>query len=275
ELQDYLHAIEAQVDETEVVHEIESRMAELLTERGISGDKVVLPADVTYLQEQLGKPEDFTEDTDRPAHKTTAATPAKRLFRNTDNAMVAGVAAGLAQYFGIDVLIFRILFIAATFAGGWGIVLYLILWLLIPEAKTPSERLQMAGKPVTVNSLKEVVARADVASAAKRANIVAATTLNAVISVILKLVGIGLVLCGLCILLALFTAGGYLFVHTGNLFGQDIFPVGWEAHLLVYAAGTVAALLALLTIIFGVAAFKHRWPVSTWMAGGLVGVCCY
>jgi len=272
ELQDYLHAIQEQVDDAEIVHEIESRMAELLTEHGITGDKVVLAADIAYLQEQLGKPEDFLEDAEQPKTKTRRSSPAKRLYRDTDNAMVAGVAAGLAQYFGIDVLIFRILFVAAAFAGGWGIVLYLILWLLVPEARTASERLQMAGKPVTVNSLKEVVARADVAGAAKRANTVVAGTLNTAVSIVLKALGIGLVLCGLCILLALFTAGGYLLIHTGNLFGQDIFPFGWEAHLLIYAAGTVAALLALFTIIFGIAAFKRKWPVSSWVVGGLVGL---
>ncbi|HEU4967147.1 MAG TPA: PspC domain-containing protein, partial [Candidatus Saccharimonadales bacterium] len=121
ELQDYLQAIQEQVDDAEVVHEIESRMAELLTEHGVTGDKVVLAADMAYLQEQLGKPEDFMEDTERPKTKSGHSAPAKRLYRDTDNAMVAGVAAGLAQYFGIDVLIFRILFVAGAFAGGWGI----------------------------------------------------------------------------------------------------------------------------------------------------------
>jgi len=272
ELQDYLHAIQEQVDDAEVVHEVESRMAELLTEHGITGDKVVLAADVAYLQEQLGKPEDFTEEAEQPKTKTTASAPTKRLYRDTDNAMVAGVAAGLAQYFGIDVLIFRILFIIGVFAGGWGIILYLVLWLLMPEAKTASERLQMAGKPVTVNSLKEVVARADVAGAAKRANTVVAGTLNTAVSIVLKIAGICFVLSGLSILLALFTAGGYLLIHNGNLFGQDIFPVGLEAHLLIYTAGTVAAVLALFAIIFGIAAFKRKWSINSWMVGGLVGL---
>jgi phage shock protein PspC (stress-responsive transcriptional regulator) len=272
ELQDYLHAIEDQVEDPEVVHEVESRMAELLSERGISQDKVVLTSDITFLRDQLGKPEDFTEEADQPTGKSAAATPTKRFFRDTENAMVAGVSAGLAQYFGIDPLIIRLLFILGAFAGGWGIILYLILWLLVPEAKTPSERLQMAGKPITVNSLKEVVVRADVASAAKRANSVAARVINTTFYVVLKIVGVSLVLFGLFVLLAIFTAGGYLLVHTGSLFGQDIFPIGVKEHILTYSIGAGMALMSLFVIILGIAAFKRKWPVSSWVLGALVGL---
>lgn len=272
ELQDYLHAIEDQVGDVEVVHEIESRMAELLQERGISNDKVVLMPDVTYLRDQLGKPEDFIEDADQPPSKSTASTPTKRFFRDTDNAMVAGVAAGIAQYFGIDPIIVRLIFILGAFAGGWGIILYLILWLLVPEAKTPSERLQMAGKAITVNSLKEVVARADVAGAAKRANTTVAHIITTICYIALKVIGICLVLSGLLVLLAIFTAGGYLLIHTGNLFGQDIFPVGAKEHILVYIIGACMALLSLFVIILGIAAFKRKWPISSWVIGALVGL---
>ena len=167
ELKKYLEDIQKQVGEKDVVDEIELRMAELLAEHGVSGDKVVLSSDVEFLKKQLGSPADFIEEESETYTTTPRQLETKRLFRDTDNAVVAGVAAGLAQYFGVDVPLVRILFIIATVATfGWGILLYIALWLLVPEAKTSSDRLQMAGKPINVDSLKEIVERADVKGAA-------------------------------------------------------------------------------------------------------------
>ncbi|HUB94258.1 MAG TPA: PspC domain-containing protein, partial [Verrucomicrobiae bacterium] len=156
ELKTYLNAIKKHVSDESVLGEVELRMAELLHEHGVRGEQVVLLADVDFLKQQLGNPEDFADE-DEAKKAPEAQTESKRLFRDTSNAMIAGVAAGLASYFGLDVLIIRLLFVVATFTGGWGILIYILLWLLVPEAKTSSERLQMAGKPVTIGSLKEVV----------------------------------------------------------------------------------------------------------------------
>jgi hypothetical protein len=105
-LQEYLHEIKREVGPrgTDVVDEVELRMAELLAERGVQGDKVVLADDVDYLKEQLGSPKDFKGDdddmaSDQPAEETKQS---KRLFRDPDNALLAGVCAGLAKYFGVD-----------------------------------------------------------------------------------------------------------------------------------------------------------------------------
>ncbi len=146
-LKNYLEAIEKQVGDKDVMEEIELRMAELLTEHGINADKVVLPKDVDFLMEQLGNPKDFKEE-DETSSPTSKKTESKRLFRDTDNAMIAGVASGLAQYFGLDVILIRILFVVATIITfGWAILLYIVLWVLVPEVKTSSDRLQMAGRP--------------------------------------------------------------------------------------------------------------------------------
>ncbi len=94
ELRFYLDAIEKQVEDKEVVEEVELRMAELLTEHGIKGNKVVLPKDIDFLKEQLGNPKDFKEDSD--GTDTKVAADDKQLYPDTDNAMIAGVASGLA-----------------------------------------------------------------------------------------------------------------------------------------------------------------------------------
>jgi hypothetical protein len=104
ELRLYLESIEKAVKDKDVVNEIELRMAELLSEHGLDATKVILPSDVSFLKEQLGNPADFSEASDEQPAADSKQVDGRRLFRDTDDAMLAGVAAGLAQYFGIDTL---------------------------------------------------------------------------------------------------------------------------------------------------------------------------
>jgi len=272
ELRNYLDAIKKHVSDESVVGEIELRMAELLSERGVSGDKVVLPADVDFLKEQLGDPKDFAdEDVPEAADEKPTDTP-KRLFRDTDDAMLAGVASGLASYFGLEVVLIRILFIATAFMSGTGILIYILLWLLVPEAKTPSDRLQMAGKPVTIDSLKEVVERADVKGAAARANKSLAGPVNTAFKAILQIIGVGLVVLGLALLLSLFAGGAYTFLRSGAVVQDGIFPVGLKEHLVVYLAAGVGVIVSLFIVLFGMALFQRKWPIRPWITGILVGL---
>jgi phage shock protein PspC (stress-responsive transcriptional regulator) len=274
-LRQYLDAIEKQVKDKDVLNEVELRMAELLAEHNVTGDKVILPDDVSFLKEQLGEPKDFKEEGEADNEELVAdQKPAetKRLFRDTDDAMIAGVASGLAKYFGVDVLIVRILFIVATFTGGWGILLYIALWILVPEAKTSSERLQMVGKPVTVDSLKEVVERADVKGAARRANNSLAGSINAIFKFFLKLIGVVFIFSGLATLAGIFVSAVFLAINGDRLSHDSFFPVGLREYLLIDASMVVAGITALFLLLFGLAMFKRKWPVRTWITGMLIGL---
>ncbi|MCB2377366.1 PspC domain-containing protein [Hymenobacter sp. BT635] len=77
----------------------------------------------------------------------------KKLYRDTDTGKVGGVSAGLAAYFKVDVVLIRVLFVAFVFAGGFAIPLYIALWILLPEAKTVSDRMRMRGDALTLSSL--------------------------------------------------------------------------------------------------------------------------
>jgi phage shock protein PspC (stress-responsive transcriptional regulator) len=274
ELKSYIEAIKKLVGEKDVVDEVELRMAELLTEHGINANKVILVGDVDFLKAQLGNPKDFQEDdSDETPPSASKQFRTKRLFRNTSNAMIAGVASGLAEYFGVDVLLIRILFIVAVLVTfGWGILLYIVLWLLVPEAKTPSERLQMAGKPVNVDSLKEIVERADVKGAAYRANATLAGPINNLFRLLLKLVGLFFILFGLSILFGLITAVTYFLVNHGTWQQNNIFPIGLREHILLDIAVLVAGLIALFIILIGIAIFRRKWPIRTWITGTLIGL---
>jgi phage shock protein PspC (stress-responsive transcriptional regulator) len=138
------------VPATEVMDDIETRIAELFTEKVGSGGRVV---DITLVEEvinQLGMP-DGSEvpggagtSGDTGAKSAAAAAPHK-LFRDPQNSRVAGVCAGLAQYFDLDVVLIRVLMLVAIFAATAGIWIYIILWIVVPKAVTPAQQCEMRG----------------------------------------------------------------------------------------------------------------------------------
>jgi len=273
ELKNYLAAIKKQVADKDVLDEVELRMAELLIERGIKGDKVVLEADVDYLKEQLGDPGDFKEGSDDMPHTAGSSDLVqKRLFRDTDNAMLAGVAAGLGNYFGIEAVWIRIIFAIGTIAWGGGILIYIILWLVVPEAKTSSEKLQMRGKPVNVDSLKEVVNRADIKGAAQRANSTVAPAINTFFRIVLKIIGVGFILSGLMAIFGLIATKSYMMAHHGQLLQDNLFPVGTNERVLLDLGLVLAAMVGLFVVLFGVSFFRRRWPIKGWITGVLLGI---
>lgn len=279
-LRDYLAAIEKQPGiHPEVSKEIEMRMAELLTERGIGGEKVVLEEDVDYLKGQLGEPRDF-KDEDGETHEGKAEKPhselPKKLFRDTQQGMIAGVASGLAAYLNLDVIIIRIVFIALSFASGAGIILYILIWLLAPEAKTNSDRLQMRGKPITVDSIKEFVERADVRGAGERAGSTLGRGFRGVfkvfVTVVLTLVGMGFLLAGVGMMLGSITTGIYMLLHGGQLGNEILFPLGAREVWFVILGLVATVIIGFFVFLIGLAMMCRRWRMPGWAVATLLGI---
>lgn len=271
ELQEYLRAIKRHMGETdEAVKEVELRMAELLVERGIVGDKVVLLEDIQYLKQQLGEPGDFGDAEDEEVEETSSLK-SKRLFRDTENGMLAGVCAGIAKYLGTDPVWIRLAFVALLFVGASSVLLYIILWLIVPEAKTKSERLQMQGKPVTVDALKEVVERADVKGAATRAQRTVGKAVQSVLKVIAVLIGLSLMLAGIGALLSLITASVYWALNH-DLVPANLFPVGGREVLLLGLVLVASAILSLFLLVAGVSVMKRKWSLPSWALAAIVAV---
>ena len=84
-------------------------------------------------------------------------TNIKKIYRDTDRKVISGVAAGIAAYTGTDVTIIRLLFALLIFAGGFGIIAYIILWIAVPEAKSLTEKMQMEGQPVTLSNIEKTI----------------------------------------------------------------------------------------------------------------------
>ena len=158
-LQKYLSEIKQMMGSEDTMYEIEARMVELLGERGVQNNGIITMSDVEDLRSKMGLPKEFSDSEsteDSQADLAPSNSPAKRLMRDTDNAIFGGVCAGIAAYWGINPLWVRLLFIISPFITfGTALLVYIIIWISLPEAKTAAEKLQMRGEPVTLNSLKK------------------------------------------------------------------------------------------------------------------------
>ncbi len=144
-------------DHKEILADIEARIAERFLESGAGNNqKIITIVEVDSLIASMGQSEEFDEGSPAGTGNEGEAKN-RKLFRNPDDMIIAGVCSGLAAYFNWDVTLIRVLFVISLFFGGAGVLVYLVLWLAMPEAKTPTEKLQMRGESVTLDSVSEMV----------------------------------------------------------------------------------------------------------------------
>ena len=151
----------------EIVQEVEHRLAELFQQALNEVNRAVTLDDVTRACTQLGDPSEFQEEDTvqgdgayRQKGKAGSNDNGKnqrRLFRDPDDNVFGGVAAGLAHRFDLDPVIVRAIFFVLGIFSGTGILFYLLLWAIIPKARTAADRLAMKGAPVTVESIRSTV----------------------------------------------------------------------------------------------------------------------
>lgn len=148
----------------EIMNDFEQRISELLSDRIRLGYEVITLEHVEDVIKRMGKPEeifgdDYTEE--RKEEFKTKADPQtaakKRLFRNPDDRIIGGVAGGLSAYLGWDSTAVRIALLLLIFFFYVTIPIYLILWLIIPVARTATEKLQMRGESVTLENIGKTV----------------------------------------------------------------------------------------------------------------------
>lgn len=149
----------------EIMNDIESRIAEMLQEKVSTTKQAVLKMDVESVIAVMGKPEDFageSADNSKNESKTEANAPfegtkRRRVFRDPDDAVVSGVCSGISNYFDLDPIWLRGAFAISFFVFGSGLILYIILWMIIPKAKTTAEKLEMRGEKVDINNIGKTV----------------------------------------------------------------------------------------------------------------------
>lgn len=144
----------------ELLTDIETSIGEKFSEKLGPQKQAVTLGDVQEVIRVMGEVNEIAGDDETPSATREAAPEektSKHLFRNGDNLVVAGVCSGIAAYFGIDPLIIRLLFIALAFAHGLGFIAYAILWIAVPLAQTNAQKLEMRGKPTTLEEIQEMV----------------------------------------------------------------------------------------------------------------------
>ena len=143
----------------EIIKDIELRIAELISEKHNSDKQVISIKEIDEIITVMGQPEDYRIEDDATTSSNTYndIRTNKKLYRDKENSMVGGVLAGLGHYFGIDKVWLRILFLVMVLAWGTGVLAYIILWIVMPEAVTTAEKLEMKGEPVTISNIEKKV----------------------------------------------------------------------------------------------------------------------
>ena len=142
----------------EIIADIEARVAEMLQSKISEQKQVINIDDINEVISVMGKPEQIggeqASDDKKQTHETRKS---RRLYRDPDNKVLGGVCGGISAYFNMDPIWIRIAFVVALFVFGSGPLLYIILWIIIPEARTTAERLEMRGEPVNISNIEKTI----------------------------------------------------------------------------------------------------------------------
>ena len=282
-LSQYLSDLEkrfSEEDRNEILRDIEVRMAELLTFK-LENRNVVEINDVEEVIEVIGRPEQFddenaTDSAENQSASTASTTQettttkkkpfrARKLYRNSNDRMVSGVASGVAAYFDLDPAIVRILFVVLTLISfGWGILIYLILLIAMPEAKTKAQFLEMQGIEPTLENIdnfhQEPVERSTSSNAL--GNII-----KICLIVLGVIVGASLAVGVLGIFIAMFSA---FLLHTPGSFGNAV-DMGLLGSCALFLLCPVIG-IAVLCVRAANGERKHKWVGWTLLAVWILSI---
>ncbi|MGN0186598.1 MAG: GIN domain-containing protein [Paludibacteraceae bacterium] len=207
-------------EKEEIIKDIEDRIAELFTER-MHGRNVVDASDVESIIETLGQPSQFDEE-ETAADTTTKKTEKRKFrkfYRDGNDRLIGGVAAGLAAYIGWDATLVRILLLLLLlFSVGWTMLFYLLLWIIVPEAKTTAQRLEMQGIEPNLENIKNYMPKREtIQHVGNRALEVISWILKIVAILVSGCIGIGLFMAVIGIVIAIFTLR---IIYVPGMFGS-------------------------------------------------------
>jgi phage shock protein PspC (stress-responsive transcriptional regulator) len=159
-LSEYLERIESHFSDegerNEIMADIEARVAELFSSEERPGVKPVTIKDVERVIGIMGDPEDIA-DSEEKSERPYSRQPGRRIYRDIDKRILGGVCSGMSAYWSIDVIWIRIIFVILALGFFSGFIIYLLLWIIIPPAKTTAQKLEMRGEPVTISNIGKAV----------------------------------------------------------------------------------------------------------------------
>jgi len=166
QLKQYLEKLKQYFSNTqgkeEIIADIESRIAEMFSEKISQNKNVITLEEVNTVIAAMGNPEEVAGEEKSASSQTDEPTASmekirRRLYRNPDDKIFGGVCGGISAYFDVDPVWIRLLWALLVVFAGTGIFIYIILWVIIPKAKTTAEKLEMRGEKVNVNTIQKNV----------------------------------------------------------------------------------------------------------------------
>ena len=154
-LRDYLKAIELRIKGSpggnETLDDIEARIAEIFqSQKGVAG--IITKENVEAVIEVIGKPEDFDQEQAAPEYQA-AGTARRRLYRNPEDRIIAGVSGGIGSYLNIDPVWIRVAFIVLCLPYGFGFFVYVALWISLPNAHSETQKRELYGNNFSTGNL--------------------------------------------------------------------------------------------------------------------------
>jgi phage shock protein PspC (stress-responsive transcriptional regulator) len=281
------HHFAATEGRNEIVDDIEGRIAEQLL---ATTEKVISIEVVEKVTAAMGRVEDFDDKEDTSSGDSshnTSSSPSKKLYRRSDDLYIGGVASGVAAYAGINPIWSRIAFIVLGLMNGFGVLLYAILWIVLPEAKTKAQKLEMTGTPVTLETLSNT-------SSEKISTPSTKGTLHRIIVFPFKMIGGTLRFLGRMIAPIVRIGGGTLLTFTATVVlvsimiftGFLLSDSTWifygvplsallpgKLHLLVLAGTALAVIIpAVFVLLSGISLLQKRSLFTTALILGSLGV---
>ena len=164
-LKGYLDAIRRSLSDDpqgrdEIIADIETRIGELLSDKVKDIRQVINEADIDQVIEVMGRPEDYMVDDELfsdDRYGTYQKRKTKKLYRDGSDKFLGGVSSGIAHYLNVDVIWIRLAWLVAAFGFGFGFIVYPLLWILLPEATTTAEKLEMEGEPVNISNIEKKI----------------------------------------------------------------------------------------------------------------------
>ncbi len=268
-------------DETvrdEIIADIEARIAELLIGMLKHERQVITQNEVDEIIKIMGQPHDYKIDEEEQKESQ------RKLFRDQENALLGGVASGLSYYIGLKTRWVRIIWlILGLFSWGGFIVLYLILWIVLPKAETTAEKLSMKGEPINISNIEKKIKEGieDVADRVKNTDYsktgksvetglkgffdALTRVLESLFLVIRKLLGIILIIATslgiISLVIAVFTLG------TVDLMGIDLFDLEFNQDHWTYFNGPLW-ILSVPVFFFSVIPMVYLLLFGKWMWSG-------
>jgi phage shock protein PspC (stress-responsive transcriptional regulator) len=262
----------------EIINDIESRISELFTEKLGTTKQVIGLKEVDDIISIMGQPEDYKIEDEAPENdfqtNYTSTSSTKKLYRDKDNSFLGGVLSGLGHYLGVDPLWLRIIMVILFFGFGTGLVVYIILWILIPEAVTTSQKLEMKGEPITISNIEKKVKESfneisdkfsnldhdkmasNARSGAEKIGNTISEIVTSIFNVISKIIGgfivlftsmilISVIICGIAMLFFSSMPDNFLYNHIHTPFSLET-PIWIQGLLLIIVVGIPLFFLLIL-----------------------------